>query len=252
MEMEPHGQSPWSPVRRPCGATSRPHDGAFLHGQRPWSRAAGIKKKTFLLFLMLMMLHLPLVFKSVQAEIYQWKDEKGTIHFTEDEGAIPEKYRDQIQKKHFPEESKSEGEKVEGKGQNIKEKKRGVPQKQSVNRHKIESDVMDVFRTIISLWKDGKYDALYEYGDRKSRMTVNKEDFGHRMANKKLELALSWETVNDIEVDIQSPVLVYTTAKIGYRLKAGGDTRFRTETYQMKFENGLWKINLLKILNAKR
>jgi len=33
--MEPHGLGPLTPVRRPCGATSRPHDGAFLHGQRP-------------------------------------------------------------------------------------------------------------------------------------------------------------------------------------------------------------------------
>ena len=210
-----------------------------------------MERKNLWLFFVPIMLLLPLVFKSVQAEIYQWKDEKGTIHFTEDEGAIPEKYRDQIQKKHFSEESKSEGEKVKGKSQKIKEKKRGVPQKQSVNLNKIESDVMDVFRTIISLWKDGKYDALYEYGDRKSRTTVNKEDFGHRMANKKLELALSWETVNDIKIDIQSPVLVYTRAKIGYKLKRGGDTRFRTETYQMTFESGAWKINLLKILNAK-
>ena len=31
------------PVRRPCGATSRPHDGAFLHGQRPWSPAVGMR-----------------------------------------------------------------------------------------------------------------------------------------------------------------------------------------------------------------
>ena len=42
--MEPHGQSPWSPASRPCGATSRSHDCTFLHGQRPWSPAAGMKK----------------------------------------------------------------------------------------------------------------------------------------------------------------------------------------------------------------
>ena len=34
---------PVVPVRRPCGATSRPHGGAFLHGQRPWSPAVGMK-----------------------------------------------------------------------------------------------------------------------------------------------------------------------------------------------------------------
>lgn len=209
-----------------------------------------MKKKILLLFIPLVLLLL-LSFKSAQAEIYQWKDEKGTIHFTEDESTIPERYRDQIQKKHFPEELKAEGDKIDVKGQSKKEKKKEIPQKQSVNLNKIESDVMDVFKTIITLWKNGKYDALYEYGDRKSRTGVNKEDFKRRMASKGLELAPSWETVNDIKVDIKSPTLVYTTAKIGYRSKKGGDTKFRTETYSMAFENGLWKINLQKILNAK-
>jgi len=205
----------------------------------------------FLLAFLFTMLPLPLRMISIQAEVYQWKDEKGTIHFTEDEASIPEQYRQQIQKKHFPEESKAGGDKIKVKSQNKKEKKGEIPQKQSVNLSMIEYDAMDSFRTIISLWKDGKYDALYEYGDRKSRTAVNKEDFGHRMAKKELELAPSWETVNDIKVDMKSHTLVYTTAKIGYRLKRGGDTKYRTETYQMIFENGLWKINLLKILNVK-
>ena len=82
-------------------------------------------------------------------------------------------------------------------------------------------------------------------------MAVNREDFERRMANKNLVLASSWETVNDIKVDVKSAKLVSTTAKIGYRLKRGGDTQFRTETFPMSFENGSWKINLWKILNAK-
>jgi predicted nucleic acid-binding Zn-ribbon protein len=32
-------------------------------------------------------------------EIYQWVDEKGTIHFTDNLGLVPEKYRNQVQKK---------------------------------------------------------------------------------------------------------------------------------------------------------
>ncbi|MDI7262130.1 MAG: DUF4124 domain-containing protein, partial [Thermodesulfobacteriota bacterium] len=32
-------------------------------------------------------------------EIYQWVDEKGTIHFADDFTLVPEKYRDQIQKR---------------------------------------------------------------------------------------------------------------------------------------------------------
>jgi hypothetical protein len=32
-------------------------------------------------------------------EVYQWVDEKGTVHFTDDLGLVPEKYRNQVQKK---------------------------------------------------------------------------------------------------------------------------------------------------------
>ncbi len=72
------------------------------------------------------------------------------------------------------------------------------------------------------------------------------------MANKESGLASSWETVNDIKVDIQSAVRVHTTAKLGFRSKKGGDTRFRTETYPMTFESGLWKIDLSKVLHSKK
>jgi hypothetical protein len=37
-------------------------------------------------------------------EIYRWVDEQGTVHFTDDLGQVPEKYRDKIQKKEPPKE----------------------------------------------------------------------------------------------------------------------------------------------------
>ena len=39
---------------------------------------------------------------SLGQEIYQWVDEKGTVHFTDDPGQIPEKYQDQVQKRKTP------------------------------------------------------------------------------------------------------------------------------------------------------
>lgn len=40
-------------------------------------------------------------------EIYQWIDEKGTTHFADDLSLVPERYRNQVQKKKPPEESSS-------------------------------------------------------------------------------------------------------------------------------------------------
>jgi hypothetical protein len=44
--------------------------------------------------------------------------------------------------------------------------------------------------------------------------------------------------------------LVYVSARIGYKPKKWGDTTFRTETYRLLLEDGIWRIDLLKILKA--
>jgi hypothetical protein len=38
-------------------------------------------------------------------EVYRWVDEKGTVHFTDDLGQVPEKYREKIQKEKTPKET---------------------------------------------------------------------------------------------------------------------------------------------------
>jgi hypothetical protein len=82
-------------------------------------------------------------------------------------------------------------------------------------------------------------------------MAVNKEDFEHRMKRKGIGLASSWETIRDIQVEVKSATLAYATVRVGFKRVGGGETKFRTETYRMSFEKGMWKINLTKILSAK-
>jgi hypothetical protein len=186
-------------------------------------------------------------------DVYKWIDEKGTVHFSEDESSVPEKYRDQVEKKSLPEESKPPEGKVKVKKQDGKVAKENLPgkEKKRINVNKIEADVIESVKTILSLWKDGKYDALYDHGDQKSRMSVNREAFEYRMTKKGIGLASSWETVRDIKVEVKSATLAYATAKIGFKPTRGGETKFHTETYRMSFEKGMWKINLSKILATK-
>jgi len=61
-------------------------------------------KRIGLLLIIGLLLSSPLVFGQ---EIYQWVDEKGTVHFTDDFGQIPEKYQDQVKKKKTPDEPTS-------------------------------------------------------------------------------------------------------------------------------------------------
>ena len=59
----------------------------------------------------------------VYAEVYKWVDEKGTLHFTDDESTIPEKYRQQVEKVILPEGSKF----IEGGGQTNRPAEGNIP-----------------------------------------------------------------------------------------------------------------------------
>ena len=50
---------------------------------------------------------------SFSGEIYRWIDEKGTIHFTDDESRIPRQYSDQADKIEFKEKGLKEVEEIE-------------------------------------------------------------------------------------------------------------------------------------------
>jgi hypothetical protein len=119
-----------------------------------------------------------------------------------------------------------------------------------VEKGKIESDVLNTFQIIFDAWRDGKCADLYEYGARKSQSSVSKEDFANKMRKKSYEMALSWERIRDIETEVTSHKSVYVKAKIGYRKKGGGDTRYLTQTYRMVFEGDRWRIDLSRVLSC--
>jgi Domain of unknown function (DUF4124) len=196
---------------------------------------------------------LPIVYPLEAKEVYKWVDEKGTVHFSEDESSVPERYREQIEKKSMSEEIQGTKEKAKVGGRDGKGAKGNVSVKEkgNINKSRIEGEVVESVKGVLSLWKDGKYNELYDHGDQKSRRAISREDFEHRMRKKGIELASSWETLRDIQVDVESATLAYATVKIGFKPKRGGETIFRTETYRLPFEKGMWRISLQKILQTK-
>jgi hypothetical protein len=120
----------------------------------------------------------------------------------------------------------------------------------SVERRRIESEATDAFNVILHLWKEGKYEDLYGHGHRKSQSSHSKEDFMSKMRKKVNEMALSWEKVRDVEAEVVSRKLAYVKAKIGYRKKKGGETRFVTESYRMTHEDSQWRIDLSQLIRS--
>ena len=199
------------------------------------------------------MILLFVLYPSYAKEVYKWVDEKETVHFSEDKSKIPEGYREQAEERSIPEEAKPPEEKTKAKKEGEKKAKDRLAavEKERIDENKIEGDVVESVKTILSLWKEEKYDVLYHHGNQKSRTAVSKEDFERRMRKKGIGLASSWETIRDIQVDMKSSKLAYATVRIGLKPIRGGETKFRTETYRMSLEKGMWRIDLTKLLSAK-
>jgi hypothetical protein len=190
------------------------------------------------------------------AEIFKWTDEEGKVHFTEDPATVPEKYRDNLEKRFLPEEPGRSGAKASPSKKETKERAEPPPRtktpKKGPDVEQIESDVKDVLKKLLTLWKDGKFDSLYEYGDRTSRAGVAKEEFRRRMASHGWIPASSWEMIRDERVEVSNATAASVTALIGFRPKNGGETRFHTETHQLKLQNDLWRVDLHKLLASPR
>ena len=105
----------------------------------------------------------------------------------------------------------------------------------------IESDAINTFETIISLCKTERFDEMYEYGDKSSRKKISKEMFVSE--HKGCGLAPSWETIQDINVEIISPTRVDLKAKIGFR-GSFGETVFYRVICEMTLEDGEWRVDL--------
>jgi hypothetical protein len=119
-------------------------------------------------------------------------------------------------------------------------------------KHGIRSSAEEALKEVFSLWKDGKYEELYEYGYLTNQVSLSKKNFIRRMKNKSWELSTTWETIRDVEADVVSPRSVYVRAKIGFRKKAGNETRFVTETFQLTMEGDRWRTGLYKIISCPK
>jgi hypothetical protein len=88
-------------------------------------------RKTILLILIASILSPLTVFGE---EIYQWVDEKGTVHFTDDISLVPEKYQDQVKEKKTPKEPTSSPTVTPPRGKGPKEPEEAIEKKDLLGR----------------------------------------------------------------------------------------------------------------------
>jgi len=100
------------------------------------------------------------------------------------------------------------------------------------------------FEQILDLWREGKYGDIYERTTLSGKET--KERFTARLAAAPLKPACCWEKMQDVTVSAKGDSAVMVRAKVG--LEGGGGTEFKTRSFKLVREDGMWKMSQADIL----
>ncbi|MCM2357681.1 MAG: hypothetical protein NDI77_06000 [Geobacteraceae bacterium] len=101
------------------------------------------------------------------------------------------------------------------------------------------------FGEILDLWRDGRYDELYDrtmVGG-----TQTKEGFVGRLAAGPYRPACCWEKLQEVRVTVKTDDTALIRAKVG--LEGGSATTFKTRDFRLVKEDGLWRISQADILS---
>jgi len=114
-----------------------------------------------------------------------------------------------------------------------------------------EQEVLRDLEQILDLWRDGRYDDLFE---RTTGGKDGKEQFAKKLASAPRKPACCWEKIQDPHVSLKGGQSALVRARLGFDGSVPG-TQFVTKGIQLKKENGIWTISqseLLSLANFSR
>jgi len=109
----------------------------------------------------------------------------------------------------------------------------------------LQAEARQGFEQILDLWRDGKFGELYERTISSGKET--KEHFVARLAGAPLKPACCWEKMQDVRVSARKENAVTLRAKVG--LEGGGGTEYKTRSFKLVKEDGVWKISQSDLLS---
>jgi hypothetical protein len=102
------------------------------------------------------------------------------------------------------------------------------------------------FETNLDLWRDGRYEELYERTY--STGSRSRNTFIQRLTAAQRKPACCWEKLQEVTVSRESGRKVILHARIGLEDRFG-KTEYNTRSFSMKQENGIWKPAMSDILS---
>jgi hypothetical protein len=109
----------------------------------------------------------------------------------------------------------------------------------------LQAEARQGFEQILDLWRDGKYGELYERTISSGKET--REHFAARLASSPLKPACCWEKMQDVKVSAKKEDKVTVRAKVGLQRDTG--TEFKTRSFKLVKEDGVWKISQADIFS---
>ncbi len=116
------------------------------------------------------------------------------------------------------------------------------------------------FVQMVRLWKDQRFEELYELGTLASQVDLSPEAFARQMQHASRTLQCCWAMVRDLSSRLQTPERVYVRARLGFKNKAflivqgehrvvaRGFDETETLTFVLQREEQGWRIDLFKVL----
>lgn len=108
----------------------------------------------------------------------------------------------------------------------------------------LQGEARKGFEQILDLWRDGKYGELYDRTTGSGKET--RERFAVRLAEAPLRPACCWEKMQDVTVSAKHPDWVTVKARIG--LEGGIGNEYKTRSFKLVKEEGVWKVSRSDIL----
>ena len=102
-----------------------------------------------------------------------------------------------------------------------------------------EQEVQRDFEQILDLWRDGRYDDLYE---RTTGSKDSKELFAKKLASAPRKPACCWEKIQEAHVSLKGKRAALLRARLGFEGSIPG-TQFVTKGIQLKKEGEVWTIS---------
>lgn len=101
------------------------------------------------------------------------------------------------------------------------------------------------FETILDLWRDGRWEELYDrtYG----AGGRSRESFLRKMSHAAFRPACCWEKMRDVRVAMSGDGAATLSARIGLE-RTGTETASCTRSFRLRREGGVWKASMSDIL----